>query len=215
MKSQQNKIVREKWHERVSRVLRSYMPDDIIETIHKTIIQTNEEHLSLTGYSVSFAPEYLITVNLAKQIKKLNDVGYVYMEWNIEDIIYSDNLKNLKHTRNGKCDICIVFNDNTNAIIEVKNTITQVGGKLKSIYKDIHRISDFVLNENELFNKGYVCFIVKARGEENALSKADKYISDMKNNFQKLFIYEDKKIFKEEKDSDMYLVSTVLRIQKK
>lgn len=215
MKSQQSKIVREQHPKGIGRDLKMYISDNIIETIHKTIIKTNKEHLKLTGHSISFAPEYLITVNLAKQIKKLNDISYVYMEWNIKDIISSDNLKNLDNVRNGKCDICIVFNDNTNAIIEVKNTITQVGGKLKSIYKDIQRVGDFVFNNNELFSKGYVCFIVKANNKENAILKADKYISDMENEFIELSFYKDTVVFKEEKDSEKYLVSTILRIQKK
>ena len=149
-----------------------------VNIIHKSIKKTNIEHKELTDYNIMYAPEYLITVNITKNLKQLQNISYVYMEWNIKDLLSSDSL-NISNIRDGKCDICAVFNDNTNALIEIKNTITQKGAKLQSIYKDIERIATFINHENDLFNLGYVVFIVKSNSKDNVIKKANVYISFM------------------------------------
>ena len=198
----------------VGRNLKMYVPDELTNTIHQVMINTNQEHLKLTEWSIVYAPEYLITVNLTKEIKKLCDVDNVYMEWNIKDLISSDNIKNIENIRDGKCDICILMNDNTNILIEVKNTITNNGSKLKSIHKDIERIGKFILNNNDSFNIGYVCFLVKANGKEKVKEKSETYFSEMNTIFPNLELFRYIEVFKEEdEDNCNYIASVVVKIQ--
>ena len=193
---------------------------DLTKSIQEAIHSTNLQHIKLSEYSISFAPEYLITVNIANELSNLQKCSIihgVYLEWNIQDLLEEEKIKDKTNIRDGKCDICILFNDNRNSIIEVKNTITQVGGKLKSIYKDIERIEHFILDKNSTFVDSYVCFIVKANSKSNVEIKTKKYITDIKNYFIKLELQEDINLFKEYDNDDekYFLSSVVIKITKK
>ena len=181
-----------------------------IENIISLAIEnTNQEHIEMTEYGIYKAPEYLITVNISKELQKLDNIAYTYMEWKTKDLLESDNLE-INNIRNGKADICVVFEDNTNALIEVKNTITQIGAKLNSIHKDIERIGEFILNANDFFNIGYVCFIVMANTQKYSLDKANKFISGMIKKFKNLQLVATTTSFQD--NDNNYFTSVVIEI---
>lgn len=186
--------------------------------IQESIVKTNKQHIKYSEFSICYAPEYLITVNIANELSKLqseNIIDGIYLEWNIKDLISDEGLDEIKDIRDGKCDICILFKDGNNSLIEVKNTITQVGAKLRSIYKDIERIEQFVLNKDTSFHDGYVSFIVKAKSENKLEEKTKGFIEDMKKHFPNLILTEDISTFKEYENDDeheYFLSSIVIKI---
>lgn len=189
--------------------------------IQKSIYDTNKQHIKYSEFSICYAPEYLITTNIANDISILQKekiVDGIYLEWNIKDLITDEGLDEIKDIREGKCDICILFQDGKNSLIEVKNTITQVGAKLRSIYKDIERIEHFILNKNTSFDDGYISFIVKAKSKEKVESKTINFIKDMKDYFSNLLLEENINIFKEyeeDNEENYFLSSVVIKIKSK
>jgi len=186
--------------------------------IQKAILNTNQEHINFSEYGISYAPEYLITTNIAKEIytlkNKNNEIG-VYLEWNIKDLLKDEGIELSEVVRDGKCDICIFFNRTTNAIIEVKNTVTNKGPRLTSIHKDIERIQYFLLNIDSTFKDSYVCFLVQAKNKKKTKEKATSYIDEIRKEFDTLSFKENIKFFKENNndEEEFFLASVVLLIK--
>lgn len=192
---------------------------DLTPCIQKAIKETNYEHLKLTRYSIAFAPEYLITVNIYKEIAKLQDtnkISEIFLEWDIENLINKKKIS--EKIRKGRADICITFDDNNESIIEVKNTFKSSGPKLKSVYDDISRIKDLLEINDTSFKNGYVTFLVLDSNKDLLKTKVIKLIHEMKNDekFKYLNLYENVEIFKsdESEKNSPYLASIIIKINK-
>ncbi|WP_373032921.1 hypothetical protein [Sulfurovum sp.] len=137
---------------------------------------------------IGWSAEYLITTAIAQELYKVHKQGIdgIFVEYDIFDLVKENNGKVPKTLRRGRCDICIEFENDLQAIIEVKNTISQKGKKLNSIFKDIKRIEYFLLNDIS-FEKSYVCFIAgDAPTKEKLINKVDTWFNEIKNAFTKL-----------------------------
>ncbi len=104
------------------------------------------------GWWLWKAPEYLLTVNIAKELWKLEGSKYITLEDNIKE-----TLKNANATfkgrpsgfmrQNGRADIVLHWGDNTpRAIIEVKHRVYKFG----SFDGDIDRIIEMLKKESNL-----------------------------------------------------------------
>lgn len=192
---------------------------NLTEIIQESIKKTNKQYIEYSEFSICYAPEYLITSNILHDIfklKKNSSVDQVYLEWNICDLIKDENLKSKENVRKGKCDICVLFDDRSNSIIEVKNTVKNQGNKLKSIIGDIKRIKLFILDENSSFKDGYVSFLTIDKNENDVFKRAKLLESKIKREFPELKFENNITIFKEyeEELEENYLASIVMKISK-
>lgn len=172
---------------------KSFSPIKLAETITEAISNSRTEYDRTNEASLSDAPEYFLTVNCFKRIKKNYDFLFPGMEWNVKSALSDiqekkSNGKNkpgrpAKGAReNGRFDIALWKNGiDLWGFIELKKGIRK-----KEHYKsDIERIRAVMNQANrydyELY--GYFAFYLNREDDENGKKKAEdkieKYIEEM------------------------------------
>ncbi len=114
------------------------MPDDIKDDIASTVIhaieKAHDEYLKMNGEKWLWAgPEYFLTVNIAKELKKMKQATFVDLEFSVKDTLFISGGKSTGRPKKrlriaGRFDI-VVWGTETNkddeylplATIEVKN----------------------------------------------------------------------------------------------
>jgi len=133
---------------------------DLSDTIHNGIIKAQTDYIKWTNLGLGHSAEYLIVANIAQKMADLKEkekLTHIYVEQSIQELAEWDELPKDIEYRTGRCDICLE-DEEEYAIIEVKNTLTNIGNKLKSIIQDLERIKIFLEN-NKYVQTSYVCFI--------------------------------------------------------
>ncbi len=161
---------------------------NIIKNIHKAIKKSQLDHIKWSGYMIGWSAEYLITTFIAQELSKFQNKGIdgIYVEYSIKDLVKESKKKVPKSIRTGRCDLCIEFENDLQSIVEVKNTISQRGKKLNSVFKDIERIKYF-LNNDTSFEKSYICFIAgNTTNEEKLILKVEGWFSEIEEKYSNL-----------------------------
>jgi len=166
------------------------MADIKLENIQQAcldgIVKSFNEYQDWAGERLWNAPEYLLTVNIAKKLWKNNGKKFITLEDKIEEtlkIAKSKSSKNRNSTKmraNGKADIIVwsYKNGRPKGIIEVKNYTPRLG----KIQKDIDRIIE-MLKEDSKIEFGISTFFIdddcKVNAKENLQKRIDKIYCDL------------------------------------
>jgi len=119
----------------------------VISGIHKGIIKAHKSYEDMSGLSLYHAPEYLLTVSVANNIKT-EGACWVTLEDNVDQTL---NHAEIKHTgrprsglrKNGRFDIVLwLANGMPRAVIEVKHPLYQ---PTDVFLKDIRRMRDVLI----------------------------------------------------------------------
>ena len=114
--------------------------DEIVQKVLDGIRLSQQEYYEWEDVSISWGPEYLITVNIAKSLSKLGDAYKPSLELNIKSAIRDSGsttkVSNKKRAVNGRGDIILYKNNEPHSVIEVKNGVD----RLDKIAQDIERI---------------------------------------------------------------------------
>lgn len=130
---------------------------DGLENAHKEYFEWSD------GEYIWSAPEYLLTVNIAKELKKSKEVKYLTLEDNVEYILENANVecKGEIHKalrKDGRFDIVLWGSDKEPtppiAIVEVKNKVYCFG----RIEEDIERIKQTLLMMQSTIEFGLMAF---------------------------------------------------------
>ena len=128
------------------------------------------------------APEYLLTVNIAKKLWKNNSKKFITLENNIKETLEIAKTKSLKDRdsnkmrENGRADIIIwsYKNGRPKGIIEVKNYVSG----FRKIRKDIDRIIE-ILQEDSKMKFGISTFFIDYDTENNTKNKLINKIDEI------------------------------------
>jgi hypothetical protein len=128
--------------------------DQILDACLEGIKESYNEYLDWSGIEwLCNAPEYLLTVNIAKNLWKIpNDAKFITLEDNIRKTLKTANAKikgkiSNKARPNGRSDIIFWWGKGTpRGIIEVKN----YSYKKKHIQEDLDRIYSILKKESDI-----------------------------------------------------------------
>ncbi len=122
--------------------------DEIVQKVLDGIRLSQQEYYEWEDVSISWGPEYLITVNIAKSLSELGDAYKPSLELNIKSAIRDSGsttkVSNKKRAVNGRGDIILYKNNEPHSVIEVKNGVD----RLDKIAQDIERII-YILNKEK------------------------------------------------------------------
>jgi len=141
------------------------------------------------------APEYLLTVNIAKKIMKLDGPKYVTLEDNVRHTLANANAKIKgrlsENTRpDGRADIILWWGSKgtPRAVIEVKHRV----GQFRHIQEDIDRIIEILKKESDL--QFAISTFYMDRYYENKIDIVGIYEKKIKKIFNDTVEYLDKKL---------------------
>jgi hypothetical protein len=136
--------------------------DEIVQKVIEGIKLSQKEYLDWEGVSVSWGPEYLLTVNIAKSLSTLGDSYKPSLELNIKNAVRDSGsttrISNKKRAINGRGDIILYKNDEPCCVIEVKNGVKRID----KIAHDIDRILYIINKEKKLttWKHGIMAFLM-------------------------------------------------------
>ena len=145
------------------------------------------EYAKWNNARLSHAPEYLLNINIAKQLSEEYGDKYISLEENVKDIVQElkiegneDFSKNIRIQ--GKFDIVIwsLKKDRPKGIIEVKQNING----FRNIRKDIDRIVS-LLKQNSKIKFGISTFFIDYQKKVNSKEKLIKKIEEIHIELQK------------------------------
>ena len=145
------------------------------------------EYANWNNARLSHAPEYLLNINIAKQLSEEYGDKYISLENNVKDIVQEleiegneDFSKNIRIQ--GKFDIVIwsLKKDRPKGIIEVKQNING----FRNIREDINRIVS-LLKQNSKIKFGISTFFIdyqkKVNSKEKLIEKIEDFHTKLKN----------------------------------
>ena len=124
------------------------------------------------GWWLWKAPEYLLTVNIAKELWKMEGSKYITLEDNIKETLKNANASLKGRTSgymrsNGRADIILWWGNYTpRAIIEVKHRVYKFG----SYVSDVDRIIEMLKKDSEI-QFGIVAFYIQNKYAGNVEEK--------------------------------------------
>jgi len=131
------------------------------------------------GEWLSNAPEYLLTINIAKEIAKNKENKFLTLEDNVRNTLEVANTqirgklsKNIRE--NGRTDIIIWWAKGTpRGIIEVKNDVWGVA----KIQGDVKRIINILQKKSDI-EFGIITFFIKKSYKNNLIQNTEKFITE-------------------------------------
>jgi len=182
---------------------------EILEACIKGIRKSFFEYYEWSGGEwLDNAPEYLLTVNIAKELAKIKKGKYITLEDNVKEILKSAEAKlKGRHSKgvriSGRSDIILWrANGYPRGIIEVKNAISG----FTDIEKDVERIKE-ILKKSSRLEFGIVTFYISDFSDygtkylENKIEKITGQINDYIKKYNYLTILAYQLIISNEKGS--------------
>ena len=177
--------------------------DEILNSCIEGIKKSFEEYDKWSdGEWLWNAPEYLITVNIAKELNKINKPKFITLEDNVRETLKSANAEikgNLKEKirADGRSDIILWWGKGTpRGIIEVKNAVFRIN----HILDDVNRILGILEKDSDI-ELGVITFYIDRHYEtknpiEELEERIKKIIKDLekianKHNLKYKWIYEE------------------------
>lgn len=160
--------------------------DAVVEKILAGIIKAQEEYLKWENVSVSHGPEYLLTVNIAKELATLGDNFKPSLEINVKNVAQdagiTSRLSHSKRCITGRGDIVIYKNEIPFGIIEVKNGVY----RLDKIKNDIERIDYLVSKQKSKtsWKFGIIAFLIDI---DLLVKENQDIVQKLKNKISNLF----------------------------
>ena len=160
------------------------------EVIHKGIHEAEKDNYDWnTGTCLLNAPEYLMTVYIARLLGKIDGAKYITLESNPEVALIDSGATRKKGPlpsairKDGRMDIMIWWgNDSPRAIIEVKRNVYS----MSTIRSDIERIKGVLNRQDSSFQFGAVAFnsIVEGNSKDLVVKRFKKLFDTMKKNLK-------------------------------
>lgn len=177
--------------------------DEILNACVEGIKKSFKEYKDWSGGEWLWnAPEYLITVNIAKELNKINKSKFITLEDNVKETLKNANAKikgNLKEKirANGRSDIIIWWGKGTpRGIIEVKNAVFLIN----HIFDDVNRILGLLEKDSDI-ELGVISFYIDRHYEtKNPIEKVEEKIKEIikeleeianKHNLKYKWVYEE------------------------
>ena len=163
--------------------------DEILNSCVEGIKKSFEEYKDWSGGEWLWnAPEYLITVNIAKELNKINKPKFITLEDNVRETLKNANAKikgNLKEKirADGRSDIILWWGRGTpRGIIEVKNAVFQTN----HILNDVNRILGILEKDSDI-ELGIVTFYIDRHYEaKNPREELEKRIKEILKNLEEI-----------------------------
>ena len=163
--------------------------EEILNSCIKGIKKSHKEYEEWNGWQWLWeAPEYLLTVNIAKEIAKVKKTKYITLEDNIKETLKNANAKIKgalkKNIRaNGRSDIVLWWGKETpRGIIEVKNGVDNI----RDIKKDVDRIIGILEKESDI-QLGVVTFYMFGYYKsKNPFEALNEKLEDIVNELSKI-----------------------------
>jgi len=166
--------------------------DSVVDAALAGIVKSQNEYEEWSGGRwLWMGPEYLITVNVANEIAKIEGTKYITLENGASSAIEDAGAKGRGRLhngirQNGRFDILLWWADGTpRAVIEIKN---QIIGK-EQYEKDIIRIKECLRRNNHesTLQFGLFCFYESASdGRSLAIEKIQERLKKIKTNTKEL-----------------------------
>jgi hypothetical protein len=192
--------------------------DEIIEACLEGIEDSFNEYIRWSGGEWLWnAPEYLLTVNIAKKIANIQKNKFITLEDNIKETLKTANAKikgkiSNKARPNGRSDIILWWANGTpRGIIEVKNAVFG----FEKIKEDIDRIIE-LLKKDSSIEFGITTFYIDRHYESgNSKEKVQKKIESIVDEIVKYVnpfsVYYDYKNIIDENIDAAFAVSIMIK----
>jgi len=154
--------------------------DEILDSCIKGIKTSFNEYLEWSeGEWLWNAPEYLLTVNIAKSLWKINKNKFITLEDSVKEIIktagaYTKEKEAKRIRAGGRSDIILWWAKGTpRGIIEVKNSVFN----FNHIKDDLERIIGILKKKSDI-ELGVITFYIDHHYEKDASKEIEKRINE-------------------------------------
>ncbi len=161
--------------------------NEVVDSTLKAIIDSHEEYIEWSdGEWLWNAPEYLLTVNIAKELNRIDKNKYITLEDNVRktmDIAKATGAGRMHPDvrENGRFDIVLWWAGGTpRAVIEVKNSVCTY----ENIKIDVTRIKEVLNRKTDLsdFQFGLIAFYISINYSKG--SGKDELTKQIKNIYE-------------------------------